>query len=286
MTKREGNKISFSDNTFSFGANVREKGSEIRKGELAMRSGDLLTPAAMAFLAGIGIDQVEVYPMPSISVILTGNELQQPGQPLGFGQVYESNSYSLSAALMKEGIYDITIVQAEDSLSALTKILKTCLDQSDLILLTGGVSVGDYDFVLQACLDCGVQQIFHKVRQKPGKPLFFGKKEDKMIFGLPGNPSSVLSCYYNYVLPAAKKLSNKENSTREVSAQLTHAYKKAKGLTHFLKGSYREGKVTPLGAQESYRLSSFAQANCLIRLDEEKEDFKVGQTVKILLTSI
>jgi molybdopterin molybdotransferase len=121
------------------------------------------------------------------------------------------------------------------------------------------------------------------VKQKPGKPLFFGKKDDKIIFGLPGNPSSVLNCYYNYVLPALKLLSGKGNSVKEIKAELTHSYKKPAGLTHFLKGTYQRGKATALNAQESFRLSSFAQANCLIRLKEEQEDFIAGETVTVLI---
>lgn len=280
---RNGNKISFTDDKLVSGANVRQVGSEIRSGALAMQKGDLLTPAAMAFLAGIGISEVEAYPMPKVAIILTGNELQQPGFPLSFGQVYESNSYSLSAALKKEGIHDIEVLKAEDNLEKLTEVLKSALENNDVVLLTGGVSVGDYDFVLQAAADCCVKQIFHKVKQKPGKPLFFGKLKDKVIFGLPGNPSSVLNCYYNYVVPAVKMLSNKQSSLMEISAELTHNYTKPKGLTHFLKGNYKDGKATPLGAQESYRLSSFAQANCLIQLKEEQENFSSGEIVNVIL---
>jgi len=282
-TTENNNKISFNDEKLVLSANVRQVGSEIRSGELAMQKGDLLTPAALAFLAGIGISEVEVYPMPKVAIILTGNELQQPGFPINFGQVYESNSYSLSAALKKESIHDIEILKAEDTLEKLTEVLKSALENNDIVLLTGGVSVGDYDFVIKAAGDCGVKQIFHKVKQKPGKPLFFGKQKDKVIFGLPGNPSSVLNCYYNYVVPAVKMLSNKQNSILEISAELTHNYTKPKGLTHFLKGNYKDGKATPLGAQESYRLSSFAQANCLIQLKEEQENFSSGEIVNVIL---
>ena len=282
-TIRNGNTVRFDDDKLVLGANVRQIGSEIGAGNLAMQKGDLLSPAALAFLAGIGIHQVEVYPMPKVALILTGNELQKPGTPLNFGQVYESNSYSLSAALHKEGINELEVLTAEDSLEKLTDILKSALKNNDVVLLTGGVSVGDYDFVLQASADCGVEQIFHKVKQKPGKPLFFGKQRDKVIFGLPGNPSSVLNCYYNYVVPAINKLAKKENSIKEFSAELTHPYKKPKGLTHFLKGNYKNGKATPLGAQESYRLSSFAQANCLIQLDEERDNYDAGEMVNVIL---
>jgi molybdopterin molybdotransferase len=276
-------KIIVEDPRLERGTNVRAIGSEIKSGALAMPTGSLLSPAAIGFLAGIGITEVEVFPMPKVVIIVTGKELQKPGSELTFGQIYESNSYSLSAALKLEGITEISIVQADDDLEILTRILESALLKNDVILLTGGVSVGDYDFVLAASKACNIQQIFHKVKQKPGKPLFFGTKGEQLIFGLPGNPSSVLSCYYNYVLPAIKKLSSKENSVKEIKVTLTHDYQKPAGLTHFLKGNYSDGKTTPLNAQESFRLSSFAQANCLICLDETQQEFKAGQTVDILL---
>lgn len=282
ITRTDG-KITLQDPNLKIGLNVRDKGSEITAGALAMERGNLLSPAAIGFLAGIGVNEVSVYPMPKISVIVTGKELQQPGKALEFGQVYESNSYSLSAALKHEGIEQIAVYEADDDLEILKNVLKNAVENSDVVLLTGGVSVGDYDFVIEAASSCGIKQVFHKVKQKPGKPLFFGTKDQKLIFGLPGNPSSVLSCYYNYVLPAIKALSHKSNSVIEVQAKLTHAYSKAAGLTHFLKGKYENGKVTPLSAQESNRLSSFAQANCLICLDETKEHFKQGDILTVMI---
>lgn len=276
-------KITLQDANLKPGLNVRDKGSEIKAGALAMEKGDFLSPAAIGFLAGIGINEVSVYPMPKISIIVTGKELQQPGKVLEFGQVYESNSFSLTAALKHEGIEQIAVYEADDDLKVLKKTLQIALASSDVVLLTGGVSVGDYDFVIEAASYCGINKIFHKVKQKPGKPLFFGTMDQKLIFGLPGNPSSVLSCYYNYVLPAIKALSHKRNNVIEVQAKLTHAYFKALGLTHFLKGKYENGLVTPLTAQESYRLSSFAQANCLICLDETKEHFKEGEILTVLI---
>ena len=280
---RSGNDIVVEDPKILRGSNVREIGSEIKIGALAMQEGDLLTPAAIGFIAGIGISEVSVYPMPKVSIILTGNELQEPGKELVFGQVYESNSYALSSALKKEGILEVELLWVNDDLESLIKTLNIALNQSDVVLLTGGVSVGDYDFVLSAAEKCTIKQKFHKVKQKPGKPLFFGTQNNKLIFGLPGNPSSVLSCYYNYVLPALKSLSKKETSILELTAQLECDYQKPKGMTHFLKGIYKNGKATPLDAQESYRLSSFAQSNCLICLPEDQQNFITGETVSLLL---
>jgi len=276
-------RISILDDRLQVGLNVRGIGSEIKASTLAMHKGSFLSPAAIGFLAGIGITEVSVYPLPTVSIIVTGKELCAPGETLGFGQVYESNSYSLKAALEQAGIYKAEVISADDDLEILSGILEQALKKSDVVLLTGGVSVGDYDFVLEASRLCKVNQIFHKVKQKPGKPLFFGMKDNKPVFGLPGNPSSVLSCFYNYVLPALYQMAHKNNPVKEISAKLTDAYHKPAGLTHFLKGTYKDGLATPLSAQESFRLSSFAYANCLICLDEDSDHFEKDTTLNILL---
>lgn len=279
----ENDRIILRDDKLQKGANVREQGAEIKAAELAMKKGTSLSPAAIGFLAGTGSSELKVFPLPKVSIIVTGKELQKPGTALKFGQVYESSSYSLRAALRAEGILEVELSEADDHPGLITELLESALMDSDVVLMTGGVSVGDYDFVIEASQRCAVQQVFHKIKQKPGKPLFFGTKGRKLIFGLPGNPASVLSCYYNYVLPALKQLSQQQNSTTELTAKLSCDYQKPSGLTHFLKGSYANGEVSPLGAQESFRLSSFAQANCLICLTEMQELIKAGEPVSVIL---
>jgi molybdopterin molybdotransferase len=280
------------DDQLSPGLNVRNKGAEAAAGTLSMQRGCKLTPAAIGFLAGIGITEVEVCLNPSVAIIVTGKELQKPGEELAFGQVYESNSYSLTAALELAQVTKINFYSADDDLDELTAVLKEAISFNDVVLLTGGVSVGDYDFVLRAAEASGVQQIFHKVKQKPGKPLYFGKTDKQIIFGLPGNPSSVLSCFYQYVLPALEKMMDYRSNLSEAGlssslktqlAILTHTYTKAAGLTHFLKAHFNDGNVTPLSAQESFRMSSFAQANCMIELPEGETDFAAGAKVKVYI---
>ncbi len=278
-----GNQLIIEDESIQQGANVRLQGAEIKTGELGLKKGNYLSPAAVGFLAGIGINKVEVYSKPSISIIVTGKELQQPGKPLQYGQVYESNSFALKAALEQLNITNIKISWADDDLEILKTILGDALQQSDMVLVTGGISAGDYDFVLQAATECGVQKMFHKVKQRPGKPLYFGIRGNKPVFGLPGNPSSVLTCFYEYVIPALEKLSNKENSIKAMRAPLAKAFQKTTDLTHFLKGFYDENTVLPLDAQESYRLSSFAKANCLVQINEEVTSLKEGEMVEIHL---
>jgi molybdopterin molybdotransferase len=282
-TKVENGQLIILDNDLKQGINVRLKGSEINEGDLAVAKDSLLMPAAIGFLAGIGVTEVSVYPDPSISIIVTGNELIQPGQPLQKGQVYESNSYSLQAALKQLHIQNVKVFRVEDDLEKVKQVLKDALEQSDIVFLTGGVSVGEYDFVAAAAEENGIEKVFHKIKQRPGKPLFYGRKENKMIFGLPGNPASVLTCFYEYVEPALQKIMKKQSGLRVTKAPLSTAFKKATGLTHFLKGLYDGNTVTPLHAQESYRLSSFANANCLIKIEEDVTNCDKGELVEIHL---
>lgn len=278
-----GNELLITDETIREGLNVRLRGSEIAAGELAMHAGTLLVPAATGFLAGIGVSEVLVYPRPSVSIIVTGNELQAPGTDLQKGQVYESNSYQLTAALQQLQITAITLYEAADNLETLTQILKTALAQSNVVLLTGGVSVGDYDFVVAAASNAGIKQVFHKIKQKPGKPLFFGTKGSQLVFGLPGNPASVLTCFYQYVEMALQQMANSSSTIKKMQVPLQASYKKPAGLTHFLKGWFDGVGVMPLQAQESYRLRSFANANCLIMLEEACTNCDAGRLTEIHL---
>ncbi len=281
-TTIENGQLVIEDEQLQQGSNFRPKGTDIKEGALALTKDIFLSPAAIGFLAGIGIKEVSVYKRPSISIIVTGNELQQPGTPLQFGQVYESNSFMLKAALQQLHLNDVDVFWVDDTLQHLSKKLNEALIRSDIVLLTGGVSVGDYDFVLNAATNCDVEKLFHKVKQRPGKPLLFGKKENKLVFGLPGNPSSVLTCFYVYVIPALEVMTHQKNIIEVIHAPLKRPYKKITGLTFFLKGFY-DGKASPLDAQESYRLSSYAKANCLIRLEENMEKYNEDDIVEIHL---
>jgi molybdopterin molybdotransferase len=278
------------------GRNVRLVGSEIAKDALAMLKGTRITPAAVGFLASLGFTEVEVLASPKIVVIVTGDELQSPGKSLGFGQVYESNSQLLQSSLKWLRFSQVKIVYAKDDLLALTEVMTDALNAADLVLLTGGVSVGDFDFVPKAAANAGVNAVFHKIKQKPGKPLFFGKfsKElgqnnlsDTYVFGLPGNPGSVLTCFYQYVAIALEILSGTPSLCETGWAKIQHDYAKNAGLTHFLKAETdwndekKEMQVAVLGAQESFRLSSFARANALIEIPADVTMVAAGDSVKI-----
>jgi molybdopterin molybdotransferase len=273
--------LTISDDKLALGNNVRPTGSEIKAGALAVEKFTVLKPPLIGFLSGIGAGKLMCYPKPSVRIIVTGNELQRPGQTLEQGQVYESNSVSLKAALKEINVYDVESTWSGDDPDQMASLLDRSLQTADMVLLTGGVSVGDYDYVVQAATRCGVRGIFHNVKQKPGKPLFFGVKGEKPVFGLPGNPSSVLTCFYEYVAPAIGFLSGYPGYLKKAYASLSQDYRKNPGLTYFLKGYFEGDRVRPLDAQESYRLSSFAKANCLIRLDEKSDIFREGDKVEI-----
>lgn len=277
------NKITVLDNELVKGSNVRLTGSEIKKGDPALAEGSLLTPAAIGFLAGVGTKDVLAYPKPSVHIIVTGKELVKAGEELGEGQVYESNSLLLQTALKQFHIVTITVDFIGDELEGTKKAIEKALIRSDLILLTGGVSVGNYDFVVKAAEACGIEQLFHKVKQRPGKPLYAGRKNKKIIFGLPGNPASVLSCFYNYVVVAIESMTGRKNLLEKKWFPLAESFSKKIKLTQFLKARFDDKNVTPLPAQESFRLSSFSLANCLIVLPEEKLDFVEGEVVETLV---
>ncbi|MCU0381997.1 MAG: molybdopterin molybdotransferase MoeA [Chitinophagaceae bacterium] len=279
-------KLVIQDDQLQKGLNVRPRGSEISAGELALPKGSRLSPAAIGFLTGIGLTHVTVYPPPSVCIIVTGNELQDPGQPLKHGQVYESNSHTLRAVLAPLHITRITVDRSADSLETLTAVLEKAVSEHDMVLLNGGISVGDYDYVLKATELCGIDKIFHKIKQKPGKPIYFGTKDRKLVFGLPGNPASVLTCFYEYVTVALEKLFHARPGIQRITAPLAQPFKKPAGLTHFLKGYYDGSSVLPLDAQESYRLSSFARANCLIVIEEDITYCEKGEMVEVHLLPV
>ncbi|HLK29763.1 MAG TPA: gephyrin-like molybdotransferase Glp [Puia sp.] len=282
-TKTENGVLIVEDENLQEGMNVRLVGAELKSGSLALAKNSLLSPAAIGLLASIGIAEVIVYPKPSVCIIVTGDELQKPGNPLQYGQVYEANSYSLIAALRQQGIHHVELLYSKDTLKELTEVLRHALLQHDLIFLTGGISVGDFDFVLQATINNDVEKLFHRVKQKPAKPLYFGKKENKYVFGLPGNPASGLTAFYEYALIALSIMTNNHCESKILKVPLAKSFKKPIGLTHFLKGFYDGKMAMVLDGQESFRLTSFAKANCLIQIDEEITACKEGEFVEIHL---
>ncbi len=266
--------------------NIRFKGEEIKKGEIVLKKGTEITPGVIGFLSAMGIDEVFVIRKPRVSVIVTGSEIAQPGEKIKYGQIYDANSNMIYSVLRSLGIRekDIKLARVKDDFGKIRKKFIEGLKNSDVIIFSGGVSAGDYDFVRDLMSKENVKRIFYKVKQKPGKPLFFGKKGKVLIFGLPGNPAAVLTCMIEYVIPALKFLMGHRNFyPKEEIAILQNKIKKKSDRLYFLKGYFENGKVTVLPNQESHMLSSFAMANCLIIAPKEKTIIEQGEEIKVHL---
>ena len=264
-------------------ANVRAKGEQINKEEVVFEANTLITPAAIGFLACLGITEITVYKKPKVAILVTGNELVKPGKKLPKGKIYESNSVMLQAALQTIGINKAKIFKVKDNLKATKKALKDILTEFDVVLISGGISVGDYDFVKEALLENGVEELFYKINQKPGKPMFFGKKEETLVFALPGNPASSLTNFYIYVCPAIKnRMGFSEIHKTKIIRKLNSDLSNNTGKTLFLKAKYDETTVTVLDGQSSAMLNTFAIANSLFIVPEDVEQYKKGQLVTLL----
>ncbi|MBQ0734807.1 gephyrin-like molybdotransferase Glp [Aquimarina celericrescens] len=264
-------------------ANIRPAGEQIKEGEIALTKGTIINAAGIGYLATLGITHIEVYKKPSIAIITTGNELVPPGQKLKYGQIYESNSVMLSSALKTSGFADISFYKVEDEYQATRSIIEKTIKQCDVVLISGGISVGDYDFVGKALRDLQVDEIFYKVKQKPGKPLYFAQKDRTTIFALPGNPASSLSCFYVYVLPALQKTSGLQDYRLKRSTSISSSgYSKKGERAEFLKAIEKDNTVTILDGQASSMLRSFALANALVYLPEEVSEINPGDTIQII----
>lgn len=264
-------------------ANVREKGEQIKKGELVFDVNTVITPAAIGFLACLGITKIKVYQKPRVAILVTGNELVPAGNKLPKGKIYESNSLMIEAALQTIGIKKTTVFKVKDSLKKTIKAVESCLAHFDVVLISGGISVGDYDYVKEALLKNGVTELFYKINQKPGKPLFFGTKENKIVFALPGNPASSLTCFYVYAFPALKKMMGFEAiHLPEMKKKINTDFKNTSGKTLFLKALYGDEKVTVLESQSSAMLNTFAVANSLIVIPHDITHVKANEEVVVL----
>lgn len=264
-------------------ANIRPKGEQIAKDDIVFEAGTLMTPAAIGFLASLGITEIKVHKKPKVAVLVTGNELVKPGEKLKKGKIYESNSVMLQAALETIGIKKTKVYSVKDNLKATKKALKSILKKYDIVLISGGISVGDYDFVKEALLQNDIKELFYKINQKPGKPMFFGSKNETLVFALPGNPASSLTNFYIYVVPAIKsRIGFLEIHKTKVIRKLNSDLKNNTGKTLFLKAKYNETHVEVLDSQSSAMLNTFAVANSLLIVPEGIEEYKKGQLVTLL----
>lgn len=263
------------------GENVRLCGEQINEGDVAVHANTVLNPGAIGFLSTLGVKKVRVFRKPKIAIIATGNELITAGSKLETGKIFESNTNTLISALSVYG-FQATAAVVEDSYDLIRNHIDQAINSNDVVLITGGISVGDYDFVGKILLDLNVEEKFYKVKQKPGKPLFFGIKGETIVFALPGNPAAVLTSFYMYVLKALAGLTGRKTSyLTHKKVKLTVGFEKSPNLTFLLKGKIDKDHVTILPAQSSAMLSSFIEADCLVRLNENKSIWKKDELVDV-----
>ena len=264
--------------------NIRPQGEQIKKGTVALASGTTIKASHVGFLAGLGITKITVRGKPSIAIVVTGNELVPPGKPLPYGKIYESNGAMLKASLSGLGYKDVAIVRIADDYEDTKKVLQESIENFDVVVVTGGVSVGDYDFVGKALHAIGVEEIFHQVKQKPGKPLFFGRKEDTSIFGLPGNPGAALTSFYIYVYPLLKTYEGADEvNLTSLAMPILFDFTVNGDRAQFLKARMQGNGVAILGGQSSAMVRAFGDANALVFLPENSTQIKKGTLVKSIL---
>ncbi len=264
--------------------NIRPQAEQISSGDLAMSKGSLINPAAIGFLTGLGFTSANAYVSPKVSVLATGDELVKPGTDLDYGKIYESNSYMLSAALNDFGYSNHSVEAVADNYKETEQKINTALETNDVLILSGGISVGDYDFVGKALNALGIERIFYKVKQKPGKPIFFGKTAKKYIFALPGNPAAAMTSFYTYVLPALNYLSGgKFEGLTITTSKLSQAYSSKSDRSLFLKAKLNGRQVEILDGQSSAMLKSFAEADALVYIPSDKQELQEGEEVKVML---
>lgn len=269
------------------GTHIRAGGEDIHRGQLVLEKGRILRPADIGLLASVGRSFVLVRQRPRVAILSTGNELVEVDGTLRPGQIVNSNAYTLAAAVQEAGGQPVPLEIARDTLDEIRAALNEAV-RHDVVLSTGGVSVGDFDFVKAAMDELGIRRLFWQVAQKPGKPLTFGLLRERPYFGLPGNPVSALVCFYLYVRPAlGKMIGHKRLFLPVVHALVEEDIPKAKGLTEFVRcrlsqvnGHYQ---VHSTGSQSSGVLSSLSLGEGLAIGPAELPLLPQGMTVKVLV---
>lgn len=284
--KRDGERISFNGGPVKSGQNVRYAGEDSRQGDIVLEPGIKLGAAEIGLLASVGVSEVRVSRRLRVAFFSTGDELNATGTPLAKGQIYDSNRYALFGLLSKPAIecYDLGVIP--DQREAVRAAFQQAGDMADLILTSGGVSVGEADYVTETLGELG-EINFWRMAMKPGKPLAFGKMGDAVFFGLPGNPVSVMVTFYQFVLPTIRRMSGeKEREALLIQARCSGDLKKAPGRMEFQRGILnRESdagwSVSSTGLQGSHVLSSMSKSNCFILLPAESAGVKNGELVTV-----
>ena len=281
------------DGTITFSAlpklnqNIRRAGEDVKTGDVVLAKGALLTPVSLPLLASLGIEKIEVFKRLKVAVLSTGDELVAVGQPLKQGQIYDTNRFTVKLLLEKMNCEVLDFGILPDNEQAFEKAFVAAQQQADLVITSGGVSVGEADFTKTVIERLG-QINFWKIAIKPGKPFAFGKFDHAWFCGLPGNPVSALVTFYQLVQPAIAKLSGytQWKAAPQLPAIAATNLKKAVGRLDFQRGFYQinangQLEVSPVGFQGSHLFSSFVKSNCFIVLEQERGNVSAGETVTI-----
>jgi len=268
------------------GDNIGKAGEDLEKGDLILEKGDLIGPAEVGMLAALGLASIRVACRPKLAVIATGDEIVEPGKKTGPGRIWNSNGYSLLCLALQAGTEASYLGIARDKNSQLKlKIQKA--ESADILVLSGGVSVGDYDLVKEELRGLGVRPIFWQLRIKPGKPTYFGVRGRQLVFGLPGNPTSAMVMFHLFTRPAIDRmLGRKRPGLRPAKAVLEQAIAVRPGRTQFLRGVLAgEGpvlRVDPFPDQRSGVLRSMVKSRVLIVVPADTSRIEKGREVEIL----
>ncbi|MEV5167244.1 gephyrin-like molybdotransferase Glp [Streptomyces werraensis] len=276
------------------GAHVRAQGSDVRAGDRVLEAGTVLGPPQISLLAAVGRGTVRVRPRPRVVVLSTGSELVQPDEPLRPGQIYDSNSFALTAAAREAGAIAYRVGAVADDAETLRDTIEDQLVRADLMVTSGGVSVGAYDVVKEALSHAGDEDEpgsgveFRKLAMQPGKPQGFGSigPDHTPLLALPGNPVSSYVSFELFVRPAIRALMGLEDVHRpRVRAELRaeKALTSPKGRRQFLRGRYADGVVTPVGGAGSHLVAALARANALVVVPEDVQDVAPGTEVEVVL---
>lgn len=265
------------------GDHVRTRGHDVAAGKLLCSSGTRLSPYQATRLAACGIDVVSVKRRARVAVASTGDELANPGEPLRAGEIFDSNRFALTALLRAKQTEIMDLGCLPDDRKAIRTALERASRQVDLIVTSGGVSVGNADFVKDVLEEIGTVE-FWRVALKPGKPLAVGRIGDALVMGLPGNPVSAIITYLLFVAPAVDKLSGAEpGRPLTLPARINHPLRHVSGRREYMRGVLRtrsnEITVSTTGDQSSNRLATLAAANCLVVIDENTGNVAAGDLV-------
>ncbi len=269
------------------GLDIRAAGEDVKTGELVIPKGSILRAAEIGMLAALGRSYVGVHQRPVVAVVSTGDELAEVDETPGPGKIVNSNGYSLAALVLEAGGIPLQVGIARDNREDLLAKFRAA-SRADIVISSGGVSVGDYDLVKDIMAEIGSRIQFWRVAMRPGRPLAFGLLEGKPLFGLPGNPVSSMVSFEQFIRPAILKMRGYSNIYRRaVRAEITEGYKKKQGLKYFLRArvELRDGKYVAAltGEQGSGILKSMVLANGLVVLPENTTSVKPGDEVAVQL---